>query len=429
MTYYYAYVDENNQVTWLGAMPSPLTAPGYLEITQDQYENGNLMGKYWNGSEFVDTLYKYYAVLDAEGIVIDIIQYEGTLEGDTVVEIDSLDTTLLGLWYDRDGDQTFKSIPIHILSNYTTDQISYKNEDKWLSTKLDEIEAAIQNAGGNTTALVASEVLAALITVDGANSGLDADMLDGKHASAFADVDHTHTQYAPSSHTHEGYAEADHTHTGYAESGHTHSEYAETGHTHSGYAASNHFHSEYASAGHSHSGYASSSHSHSNYLPIAGGTVTGDLEIDGELDVWGETNFRSAVRTLGTQTLYNSGSQIMFGSNNLASRICGSAISATKTISVDSDERLKENIQDVDTQKVIDFINGIDVKTFNYKGDDKGCIGAIAQQVVRNVPEVAKYFVSKNSEGYFSVKIADLVFPLIVAVQELNKQVEELKRG
>ena len=399
MTYYYAYIDENGQVTWLGAMPSPLTAPGYLEITQDQYENGNLMGKYWNGSEFVDSLYHYYAVLSDEDVVIDVIEYEGTLEGDTVVEIDSLDTSLLGLWYDRNGDQTFKAIPIHILSDYTTDQISYKDQDKWLSTKLDEIEAAIQAAGGTSTALVASEVLAAMITVDGANSGLDADLLDGKHASAFADVDHTHTQYATATHTHSEYAEADH----------THSEYAETGHTHSGYASSN--------------------HSHSNYLPVAGGTIDGDLEIDGELDVWNETNFRSVVRTLGTQTLYNSGSQIMFGSNNLASRICGSAISATKTISVDSDERLKENIQPVDAQKVIDFINGIDVKTFNYKGDNKECIGAIAQQVVRNVPEVAKYFVSKGSEGYFSVKIADLVFPLIVAVQELNKQVEELKRG
>ena len=38
----------------------------------------------------------------------------------------------------------------------------------------------------------AAEILAKVITVDGAGSGLDADMLDGNHASAFAAAVHTH---------------------------------------------------------------------------------------------------------------------------------------------------------------------------------------------------------------------------------------------
>lgn len=401
--YYYVYVDANSQVTWVGAMPSPLPAEGYIEITQEQYENGNLMGKYWNGSEFVDALIRYYAILNEEDIVIDVIQYEGTLEDDTVVEISSLDTSLVGLWYDRDGDQTFKPIPIHVASLHNTNEISYKNEDKWLSTKLDEMDAAIaQAAQSGGTTVTNEQILTAVKEGDGANSGLDADLLDGKHASEFASADHTHTGYAESDHTHAGYAPTNHTHTGYASSTHSHSEYAATGHTHSGYATTG--------------------HSHSTYLPKAGGTIDGDLEINGELDVWNETNFRSAVRTLGTQTLYNSGTQIMFGSNNLASRICGSAISATKTIAVDSDERLKENIKNVDGKAMIEFIKALDIKRYNYIGSKDECIGVIAQQLPKINPEIAKLFVSEGEDGYLTVKVSDLVFPLILAIQELLKK-------
>jgi hypothetical protein len=41
----------------------------------------------------------------------------------------------------------------------------------------------------------AAAVLAALLTVDGSGSGLDADMLDGLDASGFASSTHTHTAY------------------------------------------------------------------------------------------------------------------------------------------------------------------------------------------------------------------------------------------
>jgi hypothetical protein len=39
-----------------------------------------------------------------------------------------------------------------------------------------------------------SQILADLLTVDGAGSGLDADLLDGEHASDFADAVHTHVE-------------------------------------------------------------------------------------------------------------------------------------------------------------------------------------------------------------------------------------------
>ena len=43
--------------------------------------------------------------------------------------------------------------------------------------------------------------------------------------------------------------------------------------------------------------------------------------------------------------------------------------------------------------------------------------------------EFADYFVftQPGEEGYLTVKASDLVFPLIVAVQKLTKEVEHLK--
>lgn len=54
-------------------------------------------------------------------------------------------------------------------------------------TKLDGIEA------GATADQSAAEILAALLTVDGTGSGLDADLLDGQSSAAFATSGHTHT--------------------------------------------------------------------------------------------------------------------------------------------------------------------------------------------------------------------------------------------
>lgn len=97
------------------------------------------------------------------------------------------------------------------------------------------------------------------------------------------------------------------------------------------------------------------------------------------------------------------------------------------TIQVSSDERLKENIKPVGREKCVEFINGIDVKTFNYIGSDTPCIGVIAQDPQNS--EFADYFVftQPGEEGYLTVKASDLVFPLIVAVQKLTKEVEHLK--
>lgn len=46
--YYYAYINADNIVTGVYALPTPVAIDGYIEITQDQYENGDLVGKVYD---------------------------------------------------------------------------------------------------------------------------------------------------------------------------------------------------------------------------------------------------------------------------------------------------------------------------------------------------------------------------------------------
>jgi hypothetical protein len=75
---------------------------------------------------------------------------------------------------------------------------------------VDGLQTAL-NAKLDSSSYTAADVLAKLITVDGTGSSLDADTLDGSHASAFAASVHTHS-YAATSHTH-SYAATSHTHS------------------------------------------------------------------------------------------------------------------------------------------------------------------------------------------------------------------------
>lgn len=163
------------------------------------------------------------------------------------------------------------------------------------------------------------------------------------------------------------------------------------------------------------SAFANVSHAHSEYLPLAGGSLTGNLNVGG------------VFRVANQQAVYNSGTMMTLATNNLQTMIAGSKIFSKQTITVSSDERLKENIEFADPEDCTEFINGLEVKTFNYIGDDTPCIGVIAQDLKGTKFE--DIFVAKQpgEEGYLAVKAADLVFPLIAAVQNLSAEIDYLK--
>ena len=88
---------------------------------------------------------------------------------------------------------------------------------------------------------------------------------------------------------------------------------------------------------------------------------------------------------------------------------------------------VKENAEYADPEDCTELINELEVKTFNYIVDSTPCIRVIAQGLTGT--KFDKFFVIKQSseEGYLGVKAADLVFPLIVAVQNLSAEADYLK--
>lgn len=248
------------------------------------------------------------------------------------------------------------------------------------------------------------------------------------------------TRFAAASHTHDGYAAASHTHSDYmtendavdafAGINHTHSGYAAENHTHDGYAATNHSHNEYAASGHthtpasigaaaashSHSGYASSGHSHTpssvGAVPATGGTFTGEVEIP-----YG----------LGTGSVYpfDSGSYSIGSSDN---RYYSTYLRVNPNVS--SDERLKRDIAALNADTLAEFVNNLRVVAYNYNDDaedEAQRIGLIAQDVISADPGLAAFFVEQDKKGFFSLRPADMVFPLIAAVQALSARVAILE--
>ena len=273
-------------------------------------------------------------------------------------------------------------------------------------------------------------------------------MAEADAEDAFAPIAHSHSEYMTSTAAGNAFAPITHSHAGYAASNHTHS-YNDLTDTPSAAESYTHPATHPASmitglatvatsgsyndlsnkptslpadggdadtvGGKYPSSFANSDHTHSDYLPLSGGSLTGNLNVGGIL------------RVNNQQSVYDSGTMITLSTNNRQTMIAGYQIYSKVAIQVSSDERLKENIEPVDREKCVEFINGIDVKTFNYIGSDTPCVGVIAQDLQNS--EFADYFVftQPGEEGYLAVKASDLVFPLIVAVQKLTKEVEHLK--
>ena len=92
-----------------------------------------------------------------------------------------------------------------------------------------------------------------------------------------------------------------------------------------------------------------------------------------------------------------------------------------------SDERLKENIEDVD-EDCSELVKKINVKTFNMKGDEKkqSHIGVIADELKEIIPEKFESIVDKSNE-YLSVNYGKMTAVLIKALQETLTKVEHLE--
>lgn len=441
VNYYYAQLNEKDIVIAVVELPAETTDTSFIRINS---LDESLKGKWYNRTTLQFEVAPVHILADHS---TDVVNYRNS---DTWLS-DKIDekANTADVYTKTQADAKFALAGTAGTAGLSAYQIAVNNgfvgtEAEWIASLkgdtgdtgangLSAYQVAVNNGyegteaqwlaslHGSDATVTADDVLTKIKTVDGSGSGLDADTLDGSHASDFATATHTHSDYATQNdlngkadvgHTHATYALADHTHSGYANSSHTHaiSDITNLQSTLNGKASSSHTHSEYASASHTHSGYASTSHTHSDYLSTSGGTISGDVRVNG------------VVRVQGQQALFNSGSMITLSTNNLQTMIAGSSIYSKVAISVSSDERLKRDISDVSVNDAVNFIKSLNVVNYRYKNNDDKHMGVIAQQVIEANPDLAKLFVKQGEDGYLSVNISELVFPLILAVQEILKR-------
>ena len=102
-----------------------------------------------------------------------------------------------------------------------------------------------------------------------------------------------------------------------------------------------------------------------------------------------------------------------------------SASSTSLAFGTGSDERLKENIVDAPSQ--LDKILDLDVRQFDWKKSGETEIGFVAQEVKKVLPNCAGEGGDDPSKNPWTIYKAEFVPYLVSAIQEQQKQIEELK--
>lgn len=133
------------------------------------------------------------------------------------------------------------------------------------------------------------------------------------------------------------------------------------------------------------------------------------------------------LRVNGKQAVYDSGDSTVFGASNQDTMIAGKTIYSRVAIAVPSDKRFRDNIEPANEVDAVEFVKKLPIYEYNHKGDKKRRIGVMAQEV--NALDFGKHFVEHDYlQDKYAVSYSELVFPLYLAYQELEKRVKKLEQ-
>lgn len=133
------------------------------------------------------------------------------------------------------------------------------------------------------------------------------------------------------------------------------------------------------------------------------------------------------LRVNGKQAVYDSGASTVFGASNQDTMITGKAIYSRVSIAVPSDKRFRDNIEPANEVDAVEFVKKLPIYEYNYKGDKKRRIGVMAQEV--NALDFGKHFVEHDYlQDKYAVSYSELVFPLYLAVQALERRIKKLEQ-
>ena len=451
--YYYAFINDQKICTGTYGFPSKVELPNYIYI--GEVDDKSVIGKRYNETtgEFEEVINYYYAQLDDKDICIGVSELPSEVSDPKLIRVSSLDQTLIGKWYDR-SDGTFKDAPFHVLADHSTDVVNYRDTDEVLSDVLDgkakktevytkaqaDAKFALKGEGGGEGGKNGASAYE--IAVANGFEGTEQEWLASLKGDK-GDKGDTGLQGIQGVQGEQGIQ---------GEKG----EKGEKGDTGvAGEKGDNGISAYDVAVIEGFTG------TQSEWLASLKGEKgdkgeQGERGLQGERGIQGERGLQGVegpqgprgfdgadgrdgqdfggavnsdiIRLNGTQAIFKTSSMMTFGTNNLETMIAGSKIYSKVAIQVSSDERLKNVAGAMNVKELADFIKKLQIVKYAYKGNkDVDHIGVVAQQLLE-AGEVGKLLVGKDDEGYLTVCFSELVFPLIAAVQDLQKRVEALEK-
>ena len=470
--YYYAYIDSNNICQGTYGFPTQVSLDDYIYLgtTDDQ----SVIGKRWNATtqQWEEVTNFYYAQVNDKDIVTAVLEFPSEVTDYYYIRINTLDESLVGKWYDRNGDQTFKVAPIHILADHSSDIVNYRDEDKWLSDKIDEkadatsvytkteVDALIGSGSGTGTAGADGATFTPSVSAEGVlswtnNKGLtNPSPVNIKGPKGDTGATGATGPQGPQGEKGDPFTYADFTSAQLAALKGDKGDTGDTGPQ-----------GEQGPKGDTGATGAEGPQGPQGIQGPQG--VKGDTGAQGPKGDKGDkgdtgpagSDFNGnltggILRLSGTQALYNSGSTVTVGSNSLGMVLAASGpivanngifpqssgsyalgktnnrwsnIYLSNNPSVSSDIRTKKNIKEVSIDELVDFVSKLKLVTFEYKDEKGEHIGLIAQDVLQANPKIAEYVLSVDEDGFYGLKTAELVFPLIAAYKKLEERVKALE--
>ena len=148
--------------------------------------------------------------------------------------------------------------------------------------------------------------------------------------------------------------------------------------------------------------------------------VTGGLGVSGNINVGGQAYIKDTTDSGGT----DSGALIVSGGLGVGkSAFFKDTVTAT-SFKATSDYRIKDNVVDLDSNYNVDKLRPV---KYRNKISDKDDIGFIAHEV----GEIYPFLVSGEKDGEInqSLNYIGLIGILVKEIQELKKEIMEIKRG
>lgn len=155
------------------------------------------------------------------------------------------------------------------------------------------------------------------------------------------------------------------------------------------------------------------------FLPLAGGTLTGNLSI-----INGTTEMTATLGSSGGY-FYGNATQIGWKASGGSVKIywdTSGNFTAAQNITAYSDVKLKTNVQTI--KEAVSIVNRMRGVFYDRIEDGRHGVGVIAQEMQEVLPQVVI-----ENDGILSVAYGNIVGVLIEAVKELSAKVERLEAG